>query len=71
VRLCTSYTCTFVCVALQQLGDIFDRGDDDLSVEEWLYLLKTQVTFTRYSLETLTNIIHAAQYVHFHVKAVH
>ncbi|KAG5187709.1 calcineurin-like phosphoesterase family protein [Tribonema minus] len=27
---------------LVQLGDIFDRGDDDLAIEEWLFLLAEQ-----------------------------
>jgi hypothetical protein len=26
-----------------QVGDIFDRGDDDLAIEEWLYVLSEQV----------------------------
>jgi hypothetical protein len=58
------------CIELQQLGDIFDRGDDDLSVEEWLYLLKTQVTFTRYSLDMSTIIVQYEQW-HCSVKSLH
>lgn len=24
---------------MQQMGDIFDRGDDDLPIQEWVYRL--------------------------------